>query len=158
MEKLARDEFLDVVSHTPLVSIDLIVHDEAGRYLLGRRVNRPAQNSWFVPGGRIRKNETLDEAFARLAQEELGEASLERSDSQLVGVYEHFYEDNFSGAEGISTHYVVIGYRIRSAMRLPHLPVEQHSDYRWAYAEDIVADPSVHENSRAYFLSDLVSV
>ncbi|WP_413194012.1 GDP-mannose mannosyl hydrolase [Pararobbsia alpina] len=151
MTKLAQRDFLGVVTHTPLVSIDLIVRDIKGRYLLGRRVNKPAQGSWFVPGGRIQKNESLDAAFARLAQEELGITTLERADATLLGVYEHFYEDNFSGAEGISTHYVVLGYRVRSALHLPHLPVEQHSDYRWATTDEILEDHTVHQNSRAYF-------
>lgn len=62
---LAQHEFLEIVRLTPLVSIDLIVLDQAGDVLLGRRVNRPAQGMWFVPGGRIRKDETLADAFKR---------------------------------------------------------------------------------------------
>ncbi|RKP59128.1 GDP-mannose mannosyl hydrolase [Pararobbsia silviterrae] len=149
--KLAADDFLSVVDHTPLIAIDLIVSDAQGRFLLGRRVNRPAQGAWFVPGGRIRKDESLDDAFARLAREELGIATLGRDDAHLLGVYEHFYEDNFRGAPGISTHYVVLGYRMRAALHLQRLPNEQHAEYRWASAREIVADPSVHANSRAYF-------
>ena len=48
---LSREEFLKVVENTPLVSIDLIVQDPQGRILVGYRKNRPAQNTWFVPGG-----------------------------------------------------------------------------------------------------------
>jgi colanic acid biosynthesis protein WcaH len=157
MAKLGNTEFLTVVSNTPLIALDLILHDEQGRYLLGRRVNRPAQGSWFVPGGRVRKDESLDDAFARLTREELGLREAERSDAQLLGVYEHFYEDNFSGQPGVSTHYVVLGYRFRLPQRLPHLPLDQHSDYRWASVEDILLDESIHENSRAYFVSETVS-
>jgi colanic acid biosynthesis protein WcaH len=157
MAKLGNTEFLTVVSNTPLIALDLILHDEQGRYLLGRRVNRPAQGSWFVPGGRVRKDESLDDAFARLACEELGLREAERSDGELLGVYEHFYDDNFSGKEGISTHYVVLGYRFRLPQRLPHLPLDQHSDYRWASVEDILLDETVHDNSRAYFVTEAVT-
>lgn len=151
MAKLTPHDFLGVVTHTPLVSIDLIVRDIEGRYLLVRRVNRPAQGFWFVPGGRIRKNESFDEAFARLVREELGIESLGRSDATLFGVYEHFYEDNFSGADGVTTHYVVLGYRVRAPLQLPHLPMDQHSDYRWATVSEILEDPTVHAYNRAYF-------
>jgi colanic acid biosynthesis protein WcaH len=157
MAKLGNTEFLTVVSNTPLIALDLIVHDEQGRYLLGRRVNRPAQGSWFVPGGRVRKDESLDNAFIRLTREELGLHEVERSDAGLLGVYEHFYDDNFSGKEGISTHYVVLGYRFRLPQRLPHLPLDQHSDYRWASVEDILLDETVHDNSRAYFVTEAVT-
>ncbi|CAB3781828.1 GDP-mannose mannosyl hydrolase [Pararobbsia alpina] len=157
MAKLGNTEFLTVVSNTPLIALDLILHDEQGHYLLGRRVNRPAQGSWFVPGGRVCKDERLDDAFARLTREELGLNSAQRSDAELIGVYEHFYGDNFSGKDGVSTHYVVLGYRFSLPRRLPHLPLDQHSDYRWASAEDILLDESVHENSRAYFVTEAVA-
>ncbi|MFC0401432.1 GDP-mannose mannosyl hydrolase [Paraburkholderia rhizosphaerae] len=153
MAKLDNTEFLSVVSNTPLIALDLILHDEQDCYLLGRRVNRPARGVWFVPGGRVRKDERLDDAFARLTQEELGLHGVDRSEAELIGVYEHFYDDNFSGKDGISTHYVVLGYRIRLTQRLAHLPLDQHSDYRWASAEDIALDESVHHNSRAYFVT-----
>ena len=64
--------FETVVASTPLISIDLLVQNEHGEYLLGLRNNRPAQGYWFVPGGRVLKNETLDGAFKRLTFEELG--------------------------------------------------------------------------------------
>ncbi|GAB7522872.1 GDP-mannose mannosyl hydrolase [Paraburkholderia sp. 2C] len=157
MAKLGNTEFLSVVSNTPLIALDLILHDEQDRYLLGRRVNRPAQGAWFVPGGRVRKNERLDDAFTRLMLEELGLHRADRANAELIGVYEHFYDDNFSGKDGISTHYVVLGYRYRVAQRLSHLPLDQHSDYRWASADDIALDESVHENSRAYFLTKVLA-
>jgi colanic acid biosynthesis protein WcaH len=157
MAKLGNTEFLTVVSNTPLIALDLILHDEDDRYLLGRRVNRPAQGAWFVPGGRVRKNERLDDAFTRLMLEELGLHRADRGDAELIGVYEHFYDDNFSGKDGISTHYVVLGYRYRMPQRLSHLPLDQHSDYRWASADDIALDESVHENSRAYFTTRVIA-
>ena len=69
---LPAPEFLDVVRLTPLISIDLIVVDDHARVLLGRRVNRPALGAWFVPGGRIHKDESLGGAFSRIVREELG--------------------------------------------------------------------------------------
>jgi colanic acid biosynthesis protein WcaH len=72
-------DFLNAIRLTPLVSIDLIVTDGNRRVLLGQRRNRPAQDSWFVPGGRVRKGETLDTAFTRVVRDELGIASVQRS-------------------------------------------------------------------------------
>lgn len=63
---LSDETFKSVIQHTPLISIDLIVRNEQGEVLLGKRVNAPAKGYWFVPGGRVRKNETLDDAFVRL--------------------------------------------------------------------------------------------
>ncbi|WP_321806164.1 GDP-mannose mannosyl hydrolase [Burkholderia sp. BCC1993] len=148
---LPLDTFLRVVDATPLVAIDLIISNGDGAYLLGHRVNRPAQGFWFVPGGRIRKNERLDEAFNRIARDELGCSGLERADAELIGIYDHLYEDNFGGEPGISTHYVVMGYKLRSRFDLVSLPNAQHTAYRWATADEIVADQTVHSNTRTYF-------
>ena len=148
---LSSETFLQTIDATPLVAIDLIIPNEHGAYLLGHRVNKPAQGFWFVPGGRIRKNERLDDAFQRIARDELGHSAVERIDADLLGVYEHLYEDNFSGQAGISTHYVVLGYRLRRPVELDNLPNAQHTAYRWATREEIVADSSVHLNTRAYF-------
>ena len=61
--KLNHDDFVEVVKKTPLVSIDLIVENDRNEVLLGFRKNEPAKNYWFVPGGRILKNERIAEAF-----------------------------------------------------------------------------------------------
>lgn len=79
---LPPEVFLQVITHAPLVSIDLLVTDSQGRTLVGRRINPPAAASWFAPGGRVRKDETLDAAFLRLTEAELGVA-LPRSGGAL---------------------------------------------------------------------------
>ena len=53
---LPSKKFEVVVESTPLVSIDLVVRAPDKKILLGKRVNRPAQGYWFVPGGRILKD------------------------------------------------------------------------------------------------------
>ncbi len=47
--------FKTIVANTPLISIDLIIQNSQKKILLGKRINRPAQGYWFVPGGRVRK-------------------------------------------------------------------------------------------------------
>jgi colanic acid biosynthesis protein WcaH len=145
---MTDEQFLHVVSATPLVSIDLILHDETGRVLLGHRLNRPAQGSWFVPGGRIRKNERVAEALQRISQRELGVAI---RNAKLVGVFDHLYEDNFLGAPGVNTHYVVLGYsgELRSDLRVTH--DDQHAALQWWTVEDLLRSGDVHENTKAYF-------
>ena len=63
---LSKKEFLEVITRTPLVSIDLVIRDPKNRILLGFRTNEPAKNKWFVPGGRIKKGENIEEAFKRV--------------------------------------------------------------------------------------------
>ena len=113
MARLDSVLFSSIVAKTPLVSIDLVVRNGSGEILLGQRTNRPAQGMWFIPGGRIRKDESIQNAFLRLSREELG-AAVPVDEAQILGVYEHFYPDNFSG-DGFSTHYVALGYQLTLA-------------------------------------------
>ncbi len=53
------DMFKAVVDATPLISIDLLIEKE-GKYLLGKRINKPAKGYFFSFGGRILKNKTQD--------------------------------------------------------------------------------------------------
>ena len=109
-KRLETELFKSIVEHTPLISIDLIIRNEDGKALLGQRLNRPAQNYWFVPGGRILKDESFENAFKRVTFEELG-VQISINEAKFLGIYEHFYSDNFSGT-CFSTHYVVHGYEI----------------------------------------------
>lgn len=147
---LAQADFRQAVEMLPLVSIDLLLRDASGRYLTGLRTNPPAQGAWFVPGGRIRKNETLRDALQRIARDELG-LPIAPDAWQPRGVYEHFYGTNFSGEAGRSTHYVVLAYEADLSLDIASLPQAQHHSYRWLPAEVIAADPGVHPYTQAYF-------
>lgn len=56
----------------------------------------------------MQKDETLEAAFERLTMAELG-LRLPITAGQFYGVWQHFYDDNFSGTE-FTTHYVVLGF------------------------------------------------
>ena len=107
---LSDDAFRHVVAHTPLVSLDFVVTNPQGEWLLGQRVNRPAQGSWFEPGGRMRKGESLEAAARRLTLGELSQTS-ELLSMRFLGVYQHFYADSMLDPE-LSTHYVVLAYQL----------------------------------------------
>ncbi|RDV24160.1 GDP-mannose mannosyl hydrolase [Alteromonas aestuariivivens] len=145
---LDKQRFIDVLESTPLVSIDLVIRNRNDFVLLGKRVNRPAQGYWFVPGGRIYKNEPLKQAFKRLTQAEVGQ-TLEISGASLLGVYDHFYADCVFNEE-VSTHYVAIAYSLKLES-VSELPLEQHSDYRWMPIDELLEADDVHEHTKAYF-------
>ena len=144
--------FLKIIDTIPLISIDLILEDQHGKILLGKRSNRPAKNYWFVPGGRIRKNEKLADAIKRISLAELG-SELTLSDGQLLGAFDHIYDDNFAGVDDINTHYVVLAYRIKLKEAFEIVADAQHSEMKWWRKEDLLDDAEVHQNTKAYFLN-----
>jgi len=147
---LDKKEFSSVIENTPLVSIDLVVKNQYGQALLGKRLNKPAKDHWFVPGGRILKNEPLESAFERLTIEELGER-FSIKQARLLGPYDHFYDDNVFGYE-FSTHYVAIAYILIIDKELSNLPLDlQHGRYRWFDIDNLLSDDNVHLHTKWYF-------
>lgn len=146
---LSAARFAGIVRDTPLVSIDLVVSYK-GEVLLGRRTNEPAKDYWFVPGGRIRKNEKINKAFYRLTKNELGN-HIAISLAEFHGVYEHFYDTNFSETGDFGTHYVTIAYSIELDQPLTSLPTKQHDDYIWLPTSEVLEHDRVHDYSKAYF-------
>lgn len=147
-------KFLDIINSTPLVSIDLIIEDHNERYLLGQRANKPAQGFWFVPGGRIRKNETLQLAFERIVTTELGASCIESlnfDDAKLLGAYDHIYSDNFANEADVNTHYVALGYKLSVTEAIHFDKDNQHSELSWWSKSELMASELVHQNTKNYF-------
>lgn len=142
---LAESTFKTIVSSTPLISVDLIVKKE-GKILLGKRVNRPAQGFFFTIGGRIYKDEKIQDGLSRVAKDELN-LTLEEQPT-CIGVYQHFYDDSIF--EGVRTHYVNLGFEIE-VQHLGNLPKEQHTEYKWFTLEELLADEEVHPYVKDYF-------
>lgn len=149
---ITEQNLLEVIARAPLVSIDLVVRDAEGRVLLGLRKNEPAREMWFVPGGRIHKDEDLDEAFVRISYTELG-VKFYRSEARFIGVFEHKYDTNFLGKNGIGTHYVVLAYEICPSIQLDNLPSTQHRKFQWFSKDDANLHSNVHQYVLPYFNS-----
>lgn len=143
--------FLEIINNTPLVSVDLIIENNKGEVLLGKRVNRPAKGFWFVPGGRIRKNETIANAMKRISLAEVG-FIITKEEADLLGTYDHIYKDNYMGIDGINTHYVVLAFQFICRGDQLIQSDEQHSEMKWWTREQLLMDKEVHPNTKAYFM------
>jgi colanic acid biosynthesis protein WcaH len=150
-EKIPTAIFMQIVRHAPLVSIDLLIHNKNNEILLGWRNNQPAKDYWFVPGGRIYKNEPLRDAFSRIISAETG-LTLDIKESKFHGIYEHFHpEQNFMNEAGFGTHYIVLAFDIQLTGELTSFPMQQHSDYKWQSIADLLDDSHVHQYTKNYF-------
>ncbi|MDB5617775.1 NUDIX domain-containing protein [Tardiphaga sp.] len=143
---LDDDMFRPIVRHAPLPSIDLLIRDERGFLLLGLRNNEPARGTFFVPGGCIRKNETIASAFARIAREETTlNANIDQA--RFVGIFEQMYPANRFSEAGYGTHYVSLAYELKLPERPMLTPDAQHQELVWMQSYDDRA----HPYNRVYF-------
>ena len=134
----------------PIVAIDLIIRDDSDRVLLGFRTNEPAKGVYFVPGGRIWKDERISDAFERILKAETNYAGT-FDQARFRGVHEHFYETNRFGEPGYGSHYVALIYEIRIGINSQLRTDAQHTEFVWWAAPTILTSDRVHENTKAYF-------
>lgn len=144
---LDKETFSTVIANAPLISIDLIVKNSDDKVLLGQRLNKPALASWFVPGGRVYKDEKIEDAFKRITSDELG-VEIHIKSTSFKGIYQHFYDDNVFG-DDFTTHYIVMAFELR----LTNTPMinEQHEDYRWFSEEELMESSDVYFFVKDYF-------
>ena len=143
-EHVPDDVWRQIVEHSPLVSVDLVVEHGNG-VLLGKRKNEPAKGEWFIPGGVVRKGESLQEAVQRVAREEIGCGVSIRT---RLGVYEHFYDVSEYG--DVSKHYVPVAFVVEpeddsveadsqhSSLEVFSPPYDGFHEYVQAYLDDYV--------------------
>lgn len=140
-----------IVKHAPLVVIDLLVQNALGEVLLGLRRHPPARGYWFVPEGRVLKNEPVEQAVRRIAGTELSLEQPACRAATLIGMFEHRYQDNFTGAESYGTHHIVLAHRlVIQGLCTLTLPRDQLIGYRWLRTSDLATARDVHPYARAY--------
>lgn len=148
---LEQQDFMQLVKNAPLFAIDLVVLNAKNEILVGKRLNAPAKGDWFVPGGRVFKNETLAKAFERITVAELGR-QFSISQAVFLGIFEHFYPDSIFGNK-FSTHYINATHLLEIKNEEFELPKDQHQSYRWLSLGEIKQDSTVHKYSKTFIKS-----
>lgn len=145
---LGHDDFKNLVRNAPLFAIDLVILNKKEQILIGQRKNAPAKGYWFVPGGRVFKNESQQNAVKRISKSEVG-FEFRLKELKLLGIYDHFYDDSFYNSN-IATHYINATHVLRVEHELLNLPNEQHSTYRWVSLDEFSDDLSIHDYSKVF--------
>lgn len=148
-----EEDYKNIIKRTPLVSIDIIVTDLKGNVLLGYRKFKPAKETWFVPGGRIRLEEKpIEKAFSIIVKREL-DIDYDIKKAVFMGYYEHDHPDNFSDDTSFGTYFVVLAFEIRlnKTININDLPTKYHSKWDWFDIEGLLKNNEVHEFVKEFF-------
>lgn len=106
-----------ILEKMPIPTVDAVVSFE-GKFLLLKRNNPPVKGEWWLPGGRIRKGEALEDAVKREVLEETG---LECEIVRQIGVINQIFPE---------CHTISIYYLMKATS--PEVRInEEHSDYKW---------------------------
>ena len=114
-----------IKDNMPIPCVDLLVVNNAGAYFLVKRKNHPLKNKWWIPGGRVLKNETLQNAAHRKAKEELG---FDVNVLSCVGYYEDFYKV----PKNKVVHTISIVFVVSPVENFKIKLDSQSSDWKWS--------------------------
>lgn len=123
--KIPLNLYKKILTSVPIICVDVIISNK-NNFLMVFRNTEPAKNQWWLPGGRVFKFETLEQAALRKAREETG---LEcRINNQVL-------TDNtiFStGPNNIPVHSVNVCYSLYPLSKQPKVALDSYSDnYKW---------------------------
>jgi len=113
---LQKRVYASIVAKVPVFCVDLVAVKD-GKFLICKRVGRHPHD-WWVPGGRVFKNETLLEAIKRKAMEELGATV---TIYQSISVYDNIFPETHTP----SVTFLVTLHEDEIALD------KQHSEYKY---------------------------
>lgn len=145
---LDKKSFLYIINKTPLCSIDILVNFK-NKYLFGLRENKPALGYYFVPGGRILKNEDYNKTILRILDKELG-LKIKRIKFSIIGIYNHFYKNNVYGVKKTNTHIFVCAIKIVLRGNITFKNDNQHSKFLLLTKKQALAHKKIHRYCKIY--------
>ncbi len=74
----------------PIVCVDALIINEKKEYLLVKRKNEPLKNKFWMVGGRLQKNELIEEGIKRKLKEEV---NIEVGLIKYLGHFEEFFKN-----------------------------------------------------------------
>ena len=120
IEQKLYDSIIEVL---PILCVDgFIIKDD--KILLLKRNNYPALGEWWVPGGRVIKNETLNEAIIRKIKDEI---QLDSEVIRQIGITETIFETkhtiNICFLVSIDSDNIVLN--------------SEHSEFKWVSLNEL---------------------
>jgi len=88
---IPAEQYKRILEVMPILCVDVVIRNARGEYLLVRRANEPLKGQWWVIGGRVHKNETLEQAVIRKVRQE---TSLDIRKMLPIGYYEETFKNN----------------------------------------------------------------
>lgn len=105
------------------IGVAAVVMDEAGRFLLGKRLAKHGRNTWAFPGGKPDPGEAPEDAVLRELAEETG---IVADFAQPLGIWTY---DRFVAED---LHYVTLYFMVDQGTQTPR-PLEVDKCDAWWY-------------------------
>lgn len=124
-KRVPQKIYKEIHRNVPIVCVDVVITN-GKEFLLMKRRNQPEKDTWWLPGGRVLKNELLEDAVARFLKKESG---LKGKADDFLGFRELFSSPGYF--PGINAHTIGFVFKVNVSAN-PRISLDQqHSKARW---------------------------
>ncbi len=124
MSHINQNLYNEILSNIPIICVDGVLVNSLGEILFLKRDNEPEKGNWWFPGGRLLKNERMEDAIVRKVKEE---TNLDVKVDGYLGVTETMFD---TGPFGIPVH--TVNYTYRLSLMSNDVKIDSlHSDFIW---------------------------
>ena len=141
MTFLDLELFNSIRKNIPICCIDLLFVDFDNRILLMRRCNHPAKDSLWFPGGRLLKDEKIDQAIRRKSIEE---TSIYPISFSFVDIQETIFSQTSTCSYSIHTINLCFLISWSKNPQDALINDSQHSDLVWLPISDAISRNDIH--------------
>jgi len=119
--------YQEIHNYLPIVCVDIVIKVPDNRFLMVKRKENPAKEKWWLVGGRVFKNESLESAAQRKVQDEIG--IVVNKVETLIKGYELFFKEDPYG-HGNGTH-VIVACFLSEIKNIKNLKLDKfHYEYK----------------------------
>jgi colanic acid biosynthesis protein WcaH len=130
---IETDLYNKIIDVLPIICVDGFIFNDNNEVLLLKRLQYPAMNEWWVPGGRVLKNEKLINAINRKIKEEI---NLEFEIVNQCGITETIFDKK---------HTINICYLLKLiGNNIPEINYSEHSEYGWFNLNNLPSELNIH--------------
>lgn len=124
MSLIEKNLYYQILHNMPIICVDAVIVNKEGKILFLKRDNEPAKNEWWFPGGRLLKNERLEDAILRKVKEE---TNIDANIDKFLGTTETIFN---TGPNNIPVHTVNFTYLLN--FDLAEIKIDNlHTDFIW---------------------------
>lgn len=123
---IPNELYFQILRIMPIPCVDLIITNVEQEVLLVKRLNEPAKDKWWFPGGRVHHNEKRIDAARRKLFEEVGIRA-----NYITKIEEILTDEVMLPLEFSRGHYITTVYRILVNQSFDVVLDNQSSMYKW---------------------------
>ena len=132
-EHIPPSEYENIMEKMPVCCVDIVIK-KLDRFLLVLRENEPLKGEWWIPGGRIHKNEKSEDAARRKVKEE---CNINIKIEKKIGFYDVFSDKGIFDNLKTGVHTVSVVFLASVDGEEGIALDKQSSKFRWMTKEEM---------------------